>query len=318
MDEVEVTGSEVVVSPSSDYQEQQQQRQPPEESPMNPQSGSRSTSSSPSKSNSITGTSKTTAQHSPRRPSQSHKSGGSSGNRRDLPPLFWYMEMGDWEKAAARAKSHPREVKTRATLRTKSMAEDGSKVTGTKRLALHHACFKLRSAGSAPVPAIAVEHNNNNNNSNAKQNREDPFLAVCKFILLLLEIYPEACQVRESRHGCLPLHLAAFASCYVRPPSSDDDEQAPMPSVRENPAAPAHRLGRSVRHCSISTAGLPLERPGVVSVRSTSESTTSTTYSNMTAVLMEEDFAGLQQQRKKEGEAFLRRPRLIDIQPRKK
>lgn len=195
--------------------------------------------------------------------------------RKDLPPLFWYMEMGDWEKATARAKSHPKEVKSRATLRTKSMAEDGTKVTGTKRLALHHACFKLRSAGSAPIP---------------ESSHDDSFLAVCKFILLLLEIYPDACQARESRHGCLPLHLAAFASCYVRPPSKDDEE-LPIPAISATPSSGSHS----------SAAGL--ERPKILSVRSCSESTASTVHSNMTAILMEESFAAAQTLRKKEGEA---------------
>lgn len=191
--------------------------------------------------------------------------------RKDLPPLFWYMEMGDWERATARAISHPKEVKNRATLRTKSMAEDGTQVTGTKRLALHHACFKLRSAGSAPIP---------------ESSKDDPFLAVCKFILLLLEIYPDACQVRESRHGCLPLHLAAFASCYVRPPTQEDED---IPNIKTSNSSASH-----------STAGGP-DRPKVLSSRSCSESTTSTVHSNMTAILMEENFAGAQTQRKKEG-----------------
>jgi hypothetical protein len=116
-----------------------------------------------------------------------------------LPPLFWYMEMGDWEKATDRAQRHPREVRNWATLRTKSMAD--AKVSGTKRLALHHACFKLRSV----IP-----------NSRTSSTQEDSFVEVCKFIMLLISIYPEAASKRESRHGCLPLHLAAFASCAPR------------------------------------------------------------------------------------------------------
>lgn len=265
--------------------------------PQNPQSGS--SSSSPKNSTAGNGTSTSTS------PAPSSPKKGS--HRRDLPPLFWYMEMGDWDKATARAKSHPKEVKTRATLRTKSMADDGTKVSGTKRLALHHACFKLRSAGSAPTSTSTAI-------SSADQ---DPFLAVCKFILLLLEIYPEACQVRESRHGCLPLHLAAFASCYVRPPSTDDDnndhfhpqkhQQLAMSktssshigeSCRTRP--PAHFRPSSSSTMSGCSSAI-LEKPGILSVRSTSESTTSTTHSNMTAILMEESFAAAQTQRKKEG-----------------
>lgn len=201
--------------------------------------------------------------------------------RRDLPPLFWYMEMGDWEKATLRAQSHPKEVKSRATLRTKSMAEDanGTKVSGTKRLALHHACFKLRSSGSAPIP---------------ESSKDDPFLKVCKFILLLLEIYPDACQVRESRHGCLPLHLAAFASCYVRPPAKEEEEE-------EMPVAVAERVPTHNRSHSHSSTSMDLQRPPIMASRSYSESTTSTVHSNMTAILMEESFANAQTLRKKEG-----------------
>jgi len=204
-------------------------------------------------------------QPNPQSGSNPQSSSPRKKGRKDLPPLFWYMEMGDWEKATLRAQSHPKEVKSRATLRTKSMAEDGTKVSGTKRLALHHACFKLRSSGSAPIP---------------DSSQDDPFLSVCRFILLLLEIYPDACQVRESRHGCLPLHLAAFASCYVRPPAKEEEITLQVPAIPNNNS---------------------LERPRIMSVRSCSESTTSTVHSNMTAILMEESFAAAQTLRKKEG-----------------
>ena len=251
------------------------------------------------------------------------------------------MELGDWEKATARAKSHPKEVKTRATLRTKSMSVEehgATKIAGTKRLALHHACFKLRSAGSAPIPAAALPQSNTNSSSSptkshsdntSSSNTEDPFLAVCKFILLLLEIYPEACQVRESRHGCLPLHLAAFASCYVRAPSPEDEDHQhhhhrytkssstgssvpnPKPLVMGESCrvrSSSHFRSSSAASAAMSGGALlpTVERPGIVSVRSTSESTTSTAQShmtNMTAILMEESFAAAQTQRKKDGTA---------------
>jgi hypothetical protein len=235
----------------------------------------------------------------------------SPRKKRDLPPLFWYMEMGDWEKATARAKSHPKEVKTRATLRTKSMAEDGTKVTGTKRLALHHACFKLRSTGSFPMSQSSHLPKGSlgpTRSSGHICNDQDPFIAVCKFILLLLEIYPEACQVRESRHGCLPLHLAAFASCYARPPGSNDDETimqsissvtahsslSKLPSMASSSYPDQPNSGRS------QSLGV-LDKPNIMAARSSSESTTSTSNSNMTAILMEENFAATQTQRKKDG-----------------
>jgi hypothetical protein len=42
---------------------------------------------------------------------------------------------------------------------------------------------------------------------------DDPWIEACKSILTILEICPEAARERETRHGCLPIHLAAFAMC---------------------------------------------------------------------------------------------------------
>lgn len=126
--------------------------------------------------------------------------------KRELPPLFWYMETGEWDAAVDRVRKHPREVKLWATLRTKS--DERHRHATTKRLALHHACFKLRSAGSVPPPF-------NPSSPNAAV-VDDPFVAVCRFLLVVIRLYPEAASQRESRHGCLPLHLAAFATCAPR------------------------------------------------------------------------------------------------------
>lgn len=193
---------------------------------------------------------------------------------KSLPPLFWYLEMGEWDKATERAQQHPREVKTWATLRTKSMADAGTKkVSGTKRLALHHACFKLRSVDSSM-------------DSTAE---DDPFIKVCEFILLLVELYPDAAGQRESRHGCLPLHLAAFASCSPKAQSTSSEETvAPVPVVR--PGSIRATSAGSARAKSLGT-GTVMPRPSAISHRTNSESTTDT---NMTAVLAEERFAGRQ------------------------
>jgi len=177
-------------------------------------------------------------------------------SQKALPPLFWYMEMGDFDKAADRARRHPREVKTWATLRTKSMAD--AKVSGTKRLALHHACFKLRS--------IVPSSGNN-----------DSFIQVCKFILLLIETHPAAAGMRESRHGCLPLHLAAFASC------------APRPNEENSGGRSQHSRSQSA-----ASGNGGLSRPPTISTRSNSESTSSSNNTNMTAIFAEELFSGTQ------------------------
>jgi hypothetical protein len=194
--------------------------------------------------------------HTLEEPLQSHNPPNRS-SRKDLPPLFWFMETGDWEKAVERIHRHPKEVKTWATMRTKSAATGDATAgnalaspasTSTKRLALHHACFKLRAAG-ATVP----------------RSKDDPFVEVCRFVLLLIKLYPEAAQKRETRHGCLPLHLAAFASCAPR-----DTED-----IHQESATPALQHG-----------------PPPVAVRQSSDSTNDTQQTNMSAVHAEEIYTG--------------------------
>lgn len=55
----------------------------------------------------------------------------------------------------------------------------------------------------------------------------DPWIDACKAVLAILEAYPDAASMRESRHGCLPLHLAAFA---MRPCPTIDLSQIEVPS----------------------------------------------------------------------------------------
>jgi hypothetical protein len=216
---------------------------------------------------------------------QSGSSSGSPGNgdhgirgSRSLPPLFVYMETGDWARASDRAQKHPREVKTWASIRTKSSAGEGI-VSGAKRLALHHACFKLRGSASAFT-------------GNTYSVDDDPFIEVCRFILLLLQMYPEAASARESRHGCLPLHLAAFASCTLPSPGSPDGSGAPELS-------PTSSAVSSWSSPLPSPAGRPvgnLPRPGALtrSGRSASESTADTMHTTMSAAFAQEFQTGSQ------------------------
>ena len=222
---------------------------------------------------------------------------GKSKKKRELPPLFWYMEMGDWDKAADRVKRHPREVKTWATLRSKSsaMPEGGGESLGSgsgksKRLALHHACFKLRSAGSTPPPP-----------SNLTKKQPDPFVEACRFILLLIRLYPEAAGQRETRHGCLPLHLAAFASCVPR--SGDgtkgDDSVSTISTTTTGSSNALRRitLGSSAVNGGGSSArdsGSPgtVSKPSIISRRAASDCTIDTVQTNMSAVHAEETYAG--------------------------
>ena len=59
-------------------------------------------------------------------------------SKKTLPPLFIYIEAGDYERAIERAKRHPREARTWASIKMKSSSGET-----TKRLALHQACFKV-------------------------------------------------------------------------------------------------------------------------------------------------------------------------------
>lgn len=248
-------------------------------------------------------------------------------SRKDLPPLFWYMESGDWDKATDRVRRHPREVKTWATLKTKTLDTDGSAAavtsnssasqnvdfsnefsvggsnhnivnskaitTSTKRLALHHACFKLRAAGALPPPAPAV-----------RKSATDPFIEVCRFVLLLIRLYPDAAARRESRHGCLPIHLAAFASCIPR--SNDPSDQHGSSSSVIGPASsrelhsvPSGRQASSFdggesfnnSFAAKATLGGNISKPKHV-FRATSDGTTDTIQTNMSAVQAEENYAG--------------------------
>eukprot|EP00934_Nitzschia_sp_Nitz4_P003563 Nitzschia sp. Nitz4//scaffold58_size112336//89721//91866//NITZ4_004046-RA/size112336-augustus-gene-0.13-mRNA-1//1//CDS//3329555028//3553//frame0 len=220
---------------------------------INPQSGSHSTTSrDTSNMTSSTGQS-------------------SSSSPKALPPLFIYMEANDWLRATERARRHPREVKAWANIRSKSdKVGDGSTISSAKRLALHHACFKLRNAVNSPVPMTPQG-----------APLPDPFIEVCKLILVLVQVHPEAAGLRESRHGCLPLHLAAFAACTL------------PPSKPAHPGIPASESPRNLK--VVAQAGC-LPRPGALTsgLRSVSESTAESVSSSMTNGMDEEHVAGTQ------------------------
>jgi hypothetical protein len=215
-------------------------------------------------------------------PQSGSASSSSSGdinrmNRSALPPLFVYMETGDWARAAQRARNHPREVKTWASIRSKSSGADET-ISGAKRLALHHACFKLRSS----VNAFAAT-------GSTYSGTEDPFVQVCNFILMLIELYPDAAGMRESRHGCLPLHLAAFASCTLNTTSQSDSESV---SAKSEPSqSSAFSLSSLSNALPFGVGGVA--RPSTLNhhSRSQSENTTATT---MSAGFVEEMFTGSQ------------------------
>ena len=73
--------------------------------------------------------------------------------------------------------------------------------------ALHHACMKLRAVHALPCPPPSSSVYGNTQDAGGER---DPYVAACKAILALVEAHLQAAGERESRHGCLPLHLAVF------------------------------------------------------------------------------------------------------------
>ena len=67
--------------------------------------------------------------------------------------------------------------------------------------------------GNANSNAYNMKSASGASQSFEQQEWDDPWIEACKAILAIIEQYPEAASHRESRHGCLPLHLAAFAMC---------------------------------------------------------------------------------------------------------
>ncbi|KAL7438891.1 hypothetical protein ACHAXH_006069 [Discostella pseudostelligera] len=173
-------------------------------------------------------------------PSQQHAS--SSPNN-----LILLIERGQWAAASERAKSHPQEVKQLAKLRkttagnsippTMGSSNDGKKdlrISNVKCKALHHACQKLRSVHTTfyQHPNISSSNTNNIEGGRALLIEEDEYIEACKCLLTLIQVHPEACRERESRHGCLPLHLCVFSMCDTPPPPLPPPSAAARGSTR--------------------------------------------------------------------------------------
>ena len=145
-----------------------------------------------------------------------------------MPKLLVLIELNEWDRVAERAHSRPREAAMWTSVRkgrpavTPSTPAGGRAVDGpaagssstperqvhtVKCKALHHACMKLRSVHALPCPPPSSSLYGNAQDAGEER---DPYVAACKAILALVEAHPQAAGERESRHGCLPLHLAVF------------------------------------------------------------------------------------------------------------
>lgn len=107
-----------------------------------------------------------------------------------------FIENGDWEGATQLIQNHPEEASTWASIKSRSASSRGTTtsasntsspvvVSTVRRLPLHHACLKLRNCPNKQAAADLIN--------------------------ALLLAYPDAAKERETKHGCLPIHLVAFA-----------------------------------------------------------------------------------------------------------
>lgn len=97
--------------------------------------------------------------------------------------LFHEIESLNWQNALNHLELYPNDAKVWEKINVRSSSSQ------TERLPLHHACLKLRMKEHDKKSAI-------------------------KLIIKLIDLFPEGCRMRETRHGCLPLHLLAYASSY--------------------------------------------------------------------------------------------------------
>ncbi len=104
---------------------------------------------------------------------------------------------------------------------------------------------------------------------------------------------PDACRERETRHGCLPLHLAAFASCTRSNKSSDCSDDPALLSPANSTFSTSSLSQTLPSPGSGSESSKPtLARPSALShnQRSLSEATADTYRTTMTAAIAEERF----------------------------
>eukprot|EP00984_Skeletonema_dohrnii_P003029 scaffold1017_cov95-Skeletonema_dohrnii-CCMP3373.AAC.3 len=163
-----------------------------------------------------------------------------SNSSRGVTNLILLIEQGQWNAASQRAISHPHEVRQLVKLRkttknappppstspTAATSAGGSvQISNVKCKALHHACQKLRSVHTTiyqkkmtPTPPSNTTYEGGHQRKSLIE--EDEYIEACKCILTLIRLHPEACKERESRHGCLPLHLCVFSMCATPPPPS--------------------------------------------------------------------------------------------------
>jgi len=90
---------------------------------------------------------------------------------------------------------------------------------------------------------------------------DDPWIEACKAILVIIEQNPDAAGMRESRHGCLPLHLAVFAMGPTPDVSSVEEKYVPVVQTVDVRHAGMSRLQRNQQTTFVIPEELPPPRP---------------------------------------------------------
>eukprot|EP00804_Cyclotella_cryptica_P027407 CCRYP_008829-RD/>CCRYP_008829-RD protein AED:0.09 eAED:0.09 QI:2581/1/1/1/0.57/0.5/8/904/1000 len=188
--------------------------------------------------------------------------------------LILLIEQSNWVAASQRALTHPHEVKQLVKLRktTKSTSSGSSmggvQISNVKCKALHHACQKLRSVHTNIYTNHDKEGNWEDDTMSVEGGRvvdQDEYIEACKCILTLIQLHPEACKERESRHGCLPLHLAVFSMCATPPPPDPNGRNEMESSLEQSTDEKTHsRISSDSNYTSLS------QKPPTISSRSNS------------------------------------------------
>jgi ankyrin repeat protein len=161
---------------------------------------------------------------------------------RTLPSQGIQTGMGSFRTIDTTETNRVSSLHTNEVERTSS---SDSSVSYVKVKALHQACQRLRKVHSQITKLVAeqIEHRRTmahdqsfqsgssfdesedgigythagcfsfSQSFETQEEWNDPWIEACMAILAILDAYPDAASMRESRHGCLPLHLAAFAMC---------------------------------------------------------------------------------------------------------
>jgi len=185
--------------------------------------------------------------------------------------LILLIEQSKWTEASLRAQTHPHEVKQLVKLRKTTKSSGGSsaggvQISNVKCKALHHACQKLRSVHTNIYSNRGGETTSEKKVEGGHIIDQDEYIEACKCILKLIQLHPEACKERESRHGCLPLHLAVFSMCLTPPPPGPNGRhQHHGPTIEQSMNDKVHS-----RISSDSTYNQSASKPPPIAARSSS------------------------------------------------